>query len=272
MHRFKRRKSTISNISNSSDLQVSPSTTYPEPVQPGLEAHINTNVTLEVPLPSGPQTEEPGVEPIAAPDPVQPTLPSIWEQRFTSDLRPYYTNHATRTTSWTLPPGDLTESQVDLPPGWEMRVQAGPDGRRYFVNHARAMNTWDDPRWPEHMLAASRAADAAEGKIQGSERGLGSGDLHGSRFDLPPGWEMRVDNHGRCYYVDHNRGETTYDDPRRVRSTVPGGKVREGYVRRVNRLTGRVEFVDQNGKIFVPAADLKEGVGRREMRVMKLEE
>ena len=29
-------------------------------------------------------------------------------------------------------------------------------------------------------------------------------------FQLPPGWELRLDNHGRPYYVDHTRRRTTW--------------------------------------------------------------
>ncbi len=30
---------------------------------------------------------------------------------------------------------------------------------------------------------------------------------------LPPGWEMRIDPHGRPYYVDHNTRTTTWERP-----------------------------------------------------------
>nr|2DMV_A Chain A, Itchy homolog E3 ubiquitin protein ligase [Homo sapiens] len=30
---------------------------------------------------------------------------------------------------------------------------------------------------------------------------------------LPPGWEQRVDQHGRVYYVDHVEKRTTWDRP-----------------------------------------------------------
>ena len=30
---------------------------------------------------------------------------------------------------------------------------------------------------------------------------------------LPPGWEMRIDGHGRPYYVDHNTRTTTWERP-----------------------------------------------------------
>jgi hypothetical protein len=30
---------------------------------------------------------------------------------------------------------------------------------------------------------------------------------------LPPGWEMRFDQYGRKYYVDHNTRSTTWERP-----------------------------------------------------------
>ena len=35
---------------------------------------------------------------------------------------------------------------------------------------------------------------------------------------LPPGWEMRLTQDGRMYFVDHNTRSTTFQDPR------PGAK------------------------------------------------
>ena len=34
------------------------------------------------------------------------------------------------------------------------------------------------------------------------------------RHTLPDGWEESWDDDGASYFVDHNTGETTYDDPR----------------------------------------------------------
>ena len=53
---------------------------------------------------------------------------------------------------------------------------------------------------------------------------------------LPPGWEMRYDNYGRRYYVDHNNRCTTWERPQ----PLPAG----WEMRRDNR--GRVYYVDHN--------------------------
>ncbi len=36
---------------------------------------------------------------------------------------------------------------------------------------------------------------------------------NGNQEPLPPGWEMRIDPHGRPYYVDHNTRTTTWERP-----------------------------------------------------------
>ena len=53
---------------------------------------------------------------------------------------------------------------------------------------------------------------------------------------LPPGFEMRMDPHGRPYYVDHNTRTTTWEKPTPLPS---------GWERRVDP-RGRVYYVDHN--------------------------
>ncbi|KAM6979881.1 itchy E3 ubiquitin protein ligase a [Aplochiton taeniatus] len=55
-----------------------------------------------------------------------------------------------------------------------------------------------------------------------------------SNGPLPPGWEQRVDQNGRVYFVDHIEKRTTWDRP----ETLPSG-----WERRVDPM-GRVYFVD----------------------------
>ena len=170
--KYFRRKST--HADKGSGLEVAPrtdpeysqphhpesnSSAIPEVVQPGLEAHINRDVSLEVPIDTSPQPDQPGLERVL---PQSQHAPSLWEKRFTSDLRPYYINHATEQTSWALPPGDLDESQVDLPPGWGIQIM--PNHGRFFVNYNRKETTRFDPRWPPHMVAAKKARGQGPGE------------------------------------------------------------------------------------------------------------
>ncbi|CAF1292780.1 unnamed protein product [Rotaria magnacalcarata] len=39
---------------------------------------------------------------------------------------------------------------------------------------------------------------------------------------LPPGWEVRTDNSGRTYYVDHNRRRTTWNHPNSQNANITG--------------------------------------------------
>jgi len=58
---------------------------------------------------------------------------------------------------------------------------------------------------------------------------------------LPSGWEKRVDGRtGRCYFVDHNRGLTSWDDPRRDKP------LPSGWEQRTDKRTGRFYYVDHS--------------------------
>lgn len=70
----------------------------------------------------------------------------------------------------------IAQLKEQLPPGWELRLDA--QGRPYYVDHNRRRTTWLLEQQP-----------------------------------LPPGWEERVDERGRVYYVDHNSRTTTWTPP-----------------------------------------------------------
>ncbi|KAI8338086.1 E3 ubiquitin-protein ligase RSP5 [Chlamydoabsidia padenii] len=93
-------------------------------------------------------------------------LPAGWEMRTTSEDRPYFVDHNTRTTTWvdprrqqrisTIGPGSNAQVQLQpvsslgpLPSGWEMRLTS--TGRVYFVDHNTKTTTWDDPRLPSSL-------------------------------------------------------------------------------------------------------------------------
>ncbi|KAJ2587977.1 hypothetical protein H4R99_007964, partial [Coemansia sp. RSA 1722] len=95
-------------------------------------------------------------------------LPSGWEQRFTTEGRPYFVNHIAHTTTWDDPrirnnqapnanrattaagiAGQTASRLGPLPSGWEMRLTS--QGRVYFVDHNTKTTTWDDPRLPSNL-------------------------------------------------------------------------------------------------------------------------
>lgn len=167
-------------------------------------------------------------------------LPPGWERRTDNLGRTYYVDHETRTTTWNRPrmdpteraehsrqaaaeaerrqhqnrmlPGDSGQTQRsntsatsaglgELPSGWERRLT--PEGRPYFVDHNTRTTTWVDPRRQQYIrMMGPNAANTIQ---QQPVSQLGP---------LPSGWEMRLTNTARVYFVDHNTKTTTWDDPR----------------------------------------------------------
>ncbi|KAF8548881.1 hypothetical protein OG21DRAFT_1515796 [Imleria badia] len=88
------------------------------------------------------------------------------------------------------------DPKVDgLPPGWERRID--PYGKPYYIDHNTQTTTFHHPSpdtrglptgwetWVDHRIGP-----------------------------LPPGWEMRLTNTGREYFINHSTRSTTYVDPR----------------------------------------------------------
>lgn len=91
----------------------------------------------------------------------------------------------------------------ELPPGWEQRFT--PEGRPYFVDHNTRTTTWVDPRRQQYIRMYGGQNNASGTIQQQPVSQLGP---------LPSGWEMRLTNTARVYFVDHNTKTTTWDDPR----------------------------------------------------------
>ncbi|KAL7274416.1 hypothetical protein RUND412_002691 [Rhizina undulata] len=98
--------------------------------------------------------------------------------------------------------GTTTAGTGELPPGWEQRHT--PEGRSYFVDHNTRTTTWVDPRRQQYIRMYGNNAGGQSIQQQPVSQ-LGP---------LPSGWEMRLTNTARVYFVDHNTKTTTWDDPR----------------------------------------------------------
>ncbi|KAK1782182.1 hypothetical protein QBC45DRAFT_448583 [Copromyces sp. CBS 386.78] len=99
--------------------------------------------------------------------------------------------------------GATTPGTGELPAGWEQRFT--PEGRAYFVDHNTRTTTWVDPRRQQYIRMYG-GQNNTNGTIQQQPVSqLGP---------LPSGWEMRLTNTARVYFVDHNTKTTTWDDPR----------------------------------------------------------
>ncbi|KXX75367.1 putative E3 ubiquitin-protein ligase hulA [Madurella mycetomatis] len=99
--------------------------------------------------------------------------------------------------------GTTTAGSGELPPGWEQRWT--PEGRSYFVDHNTRTTTWVDPRRQQYIRMYGGQNNASGTIQQQPVSQLGP---------LPSGWEMRLTNTARVYFVDHNTKTTTWDDPR----------------------------------------------------------
>ncbi|KAF4551761.1 PE3 ubiquitin-protein ligase hulA-like protein [Elsinoe fawcettii] len=98
--------------------------------------------------------------------------------------------------------GATTAGTGELPAGWEQRHT--PEGRAYFVDHNTRTTTWVDPRRQQYIRMYGNNANNSVIQQQPVSQ-LGP---------LPSGWEMRLTNTARVYFVDHNTKTTTWDDPR----------------------------------------------------------
>lgn len=98
--------------------------------------------------------------------------------------------------------GATTAGTGELPAGWEQRHT--PEGRAYFVDHNTRTTTWVDPRRQQYIRMYGQNANNTTIQQQPVSQ-LGP---------LPSGWEMRLTNTARVYFVDHNTKTTTWDDPR----------------------------------------------------------
>ena len=100
--------------------------------------------------------------------------------------------------------GATTAGTGELPAGWEQRHT--PEGRSYFVDHNTRTTTWVDPRRQQYIRMYGQNPGGNNTTIQTQPVSqLGA---------LPSGWEMRLTNTARVYFVDHNTKTTTWDDPR----------------------------------------------------------
>ena len=211
--------------------------------------------THSLPLPNPPRQSMP-----AQPD---SDIPPNWERRFTSEGRPYYVDHATRTTTWvhprrqnalparphppptpspptnltiptptsTSPTTTTTSDPIPLPQGWEERQT--PDGRPYFVDHTIRTTTWLDPRLanaPPSVFSSTTTQTALN---------LGP---------LPSGWEMRMTSSARIYFVDHNTRTTSWDDPRMPSNDPSAPQYKRDYRRKVVYFRGQPAMREVSGK------------------------
>ncbi|KAK9480683.1 hypothetical protein V1514DRAFT_151348 [Lipomyces japonicus] len=131
------------------------------------------------------------------------SLPEEQASRANSPSQPSEANVSTNANAVQLmATGATTAGLGELPPGWEQRHT--PEGRTYFVDHNTRTTTWVDPRRQQYIRMYGPNTNNTTIQQQPVSQ-LGP---------LPSGWEMRLTNTARVYFVDHNTKTTTWDDPR----------------------------------------------------------
>lgn len=151
-------------------------------------------------LPEDPtRANSPASSTLSVQSPATPATPSS-----PTTSTPISTNNTSATANAVqmMNSGATTAGLGELPAGWEQRFT--PEGRPYFVDHNTRTTTWVDPRRQQFIRTYGPGATGT-GTIQQPVSQLGP---------LPSGWEMRLTNTARVYFVDHNTKTTTWDDPR----------------------------------------------------------
>lgn len=130
-----------------------------------------------------------------------------------------------------------------LPHGWEAR--RSNEGQLYYVDHNTRTTSWHLPSEPFGGPSPHEINDA----------GTSTSVLN---RPLPAGWERRLDQQGRTYYVDDNTRSTTWNDPRDTATRVspalappiPSSNLRplpSGWQMRMTS-RGRLYYVDHNSQ------------------------
>nr|XP_034973377.1 WW domain-containing oxidoreductase isoform X2 [Zootoca vivipara] len=119
---------------------------------------------------------------------------------------------------------DDTDSDEELPPGWEERTTK--DGWVYYANHLEERTQWDHPKSGKRKRVAG---------------------------DLPYGWEQETDENGQVYFVDHINKRTTYLDPR-LAFTVEDNPMKPNAKQKYDGNTTAMEILqgrDMSGKVVI---------------------
>ncbi|XP_062712481.1 E3 ubiquitin-protein ligase Nedd-4-like isoform X3 [Aedes albopictus] len=120
-------------------------------------------------------------------------------------------------------------SSEGLPPGWTMQYAA--NGRLFFIDHINKKTSWVDPRTGVASTIPNAALNsgnqAGGGGVGGGAGGANANARHqdDELGPLPEGWEERVHNDGRTFFIDHNTRTTQWDDPRLSNPKIAGQAV-----------------------------------------------
>uniref|UniRef100_A0A2K6U5C8 WW domain-containing oxidoreductase n=1 Tax=Saimiri boliviensis boliviensis TaxID=39432 RepID=A0A2K6U5C8_SAIBB len=138
---------------------------------------------------------------------------------------------------------DDTDSEDELPPGWEERTTK--DGWVYYANHTEEKTQWEHPKTGKRKRVAG---------------------------DLPYGWEQETDENGQVFFVDHINKRTTYLDPR-LAFTVDDNPTKPTTRQRYDGSTTAMEILqgrDFTGKVVV-VTGANSGIHKAKVEAMTLD-
>ncbi|KAL9697233.1 hypothetical protein quinque_000674 [Culex quinquefasciatus] len=136
------------------------------------------------------------------------------------------------TSSPGTPAGAPAVAADGLPAGWSM--QSAANGRMFFIDHINRKTSWVDPRTgvasPIPGMGTAGALNnnqlAAASPVSATGAASGGARSHDDELGpLPEGWEERVHNDGRTFFIDHNTRTTQWDDPRLSNPKIAGQAV-----------------------------------------------
>lgn len=162
-------------------------------------------------------------------------LPPGWVANIAPSGRVYFTNFGNRETTWTDPRtgeetpfasnnhdaieneenSEIPESEIPLPDGWVQRI--APTGRTFFINFRNNKTTFKDPRTGEETPIPN-------GSEEEHQRISLSTQISDNLGPLPDGWEERLAEDGRIFFIDHENKITSWEDPRFLNPTRAGRK------------------------------------------------
>jgi len=117
----------------------------------------------------------------------------------------WYVNKHSKEPSGFIPVSDLPETQIVFRPKKETGTCFGLQTKKKIF-YVRAKTEWERAEW---LTALQRVGCTQQG-------------VPPYFFQpLPQGWDMRRDDAGKVYYIDHVHKKSTYEDPRKGTSTTP---------------------------------------------------
>ena len=247
----------------------------PNPMRHSSVLPLRSPSTHSLPLPNPPRQSMPAH---SQPD---SDLPTNWERRFTSEGRPYYVDHATRTTTWVHPRRQnalpARPQPTPAPPPPATTTTTNTNTNTTILNSTSATTTstsssttttsdtvplpegWEERQTPDGRAYFvdhnSRTTTWVDPRLANAPRSVFSSTSTQTALNLgplPSGWEMRMTSTERIYFVDHNTRTTSWDDPRMPSNDPTAPQYKRDYRRKV------VYFRSQPGMREVPGkCDIK---------------